>query len=94
MGVPTDSQRPKAQERQSQTFVQAVAAAVSTHRLYHPQHPSCLLALENVVGAMEPFFSEADTLCLELESQEQGLLLNGDAVTRPPGLAWKMHGFK
>lgn len=67
--------------------MQAVAAAVSTYRLYQGQHPSCLLALENVVEAMEPFFRRGDSVCLELDDEGQGLLLEGDAVTRPPGLA-------
>ena len=78
-----ESNRP-IEESPASGFVQAIGAAVSAHRLYPPEHPSCLLALERLVSALEPLFRDADVVFVE--NQEDGLYLNGERVTRPSGL--------
>jgi len=65
-------------------LIRALAAAVATHRLYSPEHPSSVNALAELVAAMDPLFSNDDRL--RVESEKGGLTVNGRPVSHPPGM--------
>jgi len=74
-------------------LVQAMATAITVRRLYPAEHPSCLRALERLVNALEPFYGDKGSACVE--SDEGKLLVNGEEAQGATDLtSWLSEQFR
>ncbi|MFH0962400.1 MAG: hypothetical protein V2A58_00140 [Planctomycetota bacterium] len=68
----------------SSKLVQSLAVAVSTHRLYPPEHPFCIRSLERVILDLEPLFTDAGSLTLAVDGDS--LRVNASPASHPVDL--------